>query len=155
MEAFVFALSAICLSMALSTVDGARGLDHTSVVASSMPCPQAPSQIIEARNNQGPANTRPVVGEAYASFNPDNITEITDEYLFRLAIDEFEARRDSRRPPALDWSSNGCTNAPDDIGTWNFLPACHRHDFGIRNYRQQRRLNKTTKRRIDDQFLEE
>lgn len=155
MEVFVFALSAICLSMALSTVDGTRGLDHASAVASSMPYPQKPSQTIEPRNNQGPANTRPVGGEAYASLIPDNITEITDEYLFRLAIDKFEAKRGSRRPPALDWSSNGCTKAPDDIGTWNFLPACHRHDFGIRNYRQQGRLNKITKRRIDDQFLEE
>lgn len=120
-----------------------------------MPCPQTPTQIIEPRNNQGPTNTRAVGVEIYASFIPDNITDITDEYLFRLAIDEFEAKRDPRRPPALDWSSNGCTKAPDDIGTWNFLPACHRHDFGTRNYRQQGRLNKTTKRRIDDQFLEE
>ncbi|KAL2274598.1 hypothetical protein FJTKL_03092 [Diaporthe vaccinii] len=58
-------------------------------------------------------------------------------------------------PQTATQSSDGCTKAPDDIGTWDFLPACHRHDFGIRNYLEQGRLNKTTKRRIDDQFLKD
>lgn len=161
MKAFVFFVSAICLARALPTVVDAPGLDHASSVTSHVLSSQTHAQFVEPRIDQSSTNTQAAGAEAHISFVvkrdpvPDNMTEITDKYLFRLSIEQFEAKRDSRHPPTLDWSSDGCTKAPDDFGTWNFLPACHRHDFGLRNYREQGRLDKTTKRRIDDQFLEE
>lgn len=160
MKTFLLFLSATCLAMAVPTVVDTPGLDYTVALASHVLSSQARAQVTELRNDQSSADTLAAGGEAHTSFivnrnSADNISEIADEYLFRLSIEEFEAKRDSRYPPTLDWSSDGCTKAPDDIGTWNFLPACHRHDFGIRNYRKQGRLKKTTKRQIDDQFLAE
>ena len=162
MKAFVFVLSATSLATALHTATDTPALVHMSAVASHvLPC-QTPVQIVEPCEVQSSTSTQAASTEAHASIDtngrgpvPNNITEATDKYLFRLPINKFEAKRDSRHPPTLDWSSDGCTKAPDDIGTWNFLPACHRHDFGIRNYREQGRLSKPTKERIDDQFLDE
>lgn len=163
MKAFVLGLSAISLALALPlpTAIISTGLDRTIAVASRVLSSQAPAQLMEPSKDQSPTSTQPAHGEPHGSLIvnaghlPENITVITDKYLFRLSIEKFEAKRESRRPSTLDWSSDGCTKAPDDIGSWNFLPACHRHDFGIRNYRKQGRLNKTTKGPIDDQFLEE
>ncbi|KAG6360753.1 hypothetical protein INS49_011819 [Diaporthe citri] len=130
MKVLVFVLSVISLTMALPTVVDTPGLDHASAVALHMLFPQTATQVIEPYNDQNPTNTQSPGGEAHAGSN------INGGYV-------------------PDNSSDGCTKAPDDIVTWNFLPACHRHDFGIRNYREQGRLNKATKRRIDDQFLED
>lgn len=160
MKTLLLFLSATCLTMALPTVVDTPGLDYTVALASHVRLSQAHTQVTKLHNDQSSTETLAAGGEAHTSFIVNrnfagNISEIADEYLFRLSIEEFEANRDSRHPPTLDWSSDGCTKAPDDIGTWNFLPACHRHDFGLRNYRKQGRLNKITKRQIDDQFLEE
>jgi hypothetical protein len=113
-----------------------------------------PCEFQSRTNNQAGGRGAHVDFIANGGCVPDDITEITDEYLFQLSIDRFEAKRNLRDPPTLDWSSDGCRKAPDDISSWNFMPACHRHDFGLRNYRQQDRLTKATKRHIDD-FLEE
>lgn len=108
MKFLVFILSAVSLSTALPTVADTPGLDHATAVATHKVSPQIATQVIEPYNDQGPANTRAPVGEAHADSNinggyiPDNITEITDEYLFHLPINEFEAKRDSRHPPTLD-----------------------------------------------------
>lgn len=108
MKGFVFVLSAISLSMALPTVIDTPGLDHASAVAIHMLFPQTPTQVIETHDDQSPTKTQAPGGGAHAGSNtnggyaPDNITEITDEYLFRLPINEFEAKRDSRHPATLD-----------------------------------------------------
>lgn len=162
MKAFILVLSATSLAAALPTAIDAPGLVHLIAVASHVLPYQTPIHLIEPCEVQRSTSTKVASREVHASIItndrgpvPNNITEITDKYLFRLPINEFEAKRDSRHPPTLDWSSDGCTKAPDDIGTWNFLPACHRHDFGLRNYREQGRLDRTAKGHIDDQFLEE
>lgn len=108
MKSSVFILSAISMSMALPIVVDTPGLDHASAVAIQMLFPQTATQVIEKYDNQSPNTTQAPRGEAYAGFNinggyvPDNITEITDEYLFRLPINEFESKRHSRHPPTLD-----------------------------------------------------
>lgn len=35
------------------------------------------------------------------------------------------------------------------------LPACHRHDFGYTNYREQSRFTESAKSKIDSNFLSE
>lgn len=161
MKVSVFVLSAMSLATALPIAVDTPNLDQLTAAA---PCalpfrmlaqafePGAPRGQTGYKAGGQPAN----VG---FSFNggelPDNITEITDRYLFQLSIEKFEAQRNHRQPPALDWYSDGCTKVPDKPIRWNFLPACHRHDFGLQNYRQQGRLNKKTTRAIDDQFYEE
>lgn len=162
MATFFLFLYTTYLTMASPTVVDTPGLGYTDAVASHALSSQTHAQLVtEPRTGQSPTENLAAGDGAHIGFIvnrnsvPINMTEIADEYLFRLSIEEFEAKRDSRYPPTLDWSSDGCTKAPDDIGTWNFLPACHRHDFGIRNYRKQGRLNKPTKRQIDNQFLKE
>ncbi len=59
----------------------------------------------------------------------------------------------------LDWSSDGCSfPAPWQILPWwgghaRFYYACHRHDFGYRNFHEQRRWTAWNKLRIDVKFL--
>ena len=53
--------------------------------------------------------------------------QTTDQLLFSTTITNFETARNAKNPPTLDWSSDGCTAAPNDPFDWNFLPSCHRH----------------------------
>ncbi|QFZ22613.1 phospholipase [Saccharothrix syringae] len=78
---------------------------------------------------------------------------VTDEYLFRTALAEFTAIR-AQAPYAdqLDWSSDGCSWSPDNPFGFKFLPACHRHDFGYRNYKRQGRFDESTRLAIDNNF---
>ncbi|KAJ6438973.1 phospholipase A2 [Purpureocillium lavendulum] len=77
---------------------------------------------------------------------------VTDLLLFGLTLPQFTARRNNRDPATLDWSTDGCTNSPDNPFGFPFLPGCHRHDFGYRNYRAQSRFNKDAKAKIDLNF---
>ncbi|RMZ77076.1 hypothetical protein DV737_g4564, partial [Chaetothyriales sp. CBS 132003] len=77
---------------------------------------------------------------------------ITDEDLFSISISTFEARRNAEDPAELDWSSDGCSDSPDNPLGFDFLPSCHRHDFGYRNYKAQDRFTSSNKARIDSNF---
>jgi len=78
---------------------------------------------------------------------------VTDEYLFATPLADFGAIR-ARQPHAdqLDWSSDGCTWSPDNPFGFRFRPACHRHDFGYRNYKRQSRFTEGARLAIDDLF---
>ncbi|KAK5653195.1 hypothetical protein OQA88_9093 [Cercophora sp. LCS_1] len=82
-----------------------------------------------------------------------DLEAITDMHLFSLSLPQFEAKHNNRDPNALDWTTDNCTLSPDNPLGFPFVPACHRHDFGYRNYRRQSRFTKVAKRRIDDNFL--
>ncbi|KAK9441323.1 p15-like protein [Metarhizium brunneum] len=81
-----------------------------------------------------------------------DINTVTDQLLFSSTLPQFEARRNAKNPPSLDWSSDGCTSSPDNPFGFPFLPACHRHDFGYQNYRIQKRFTKAAKAKIDSNF---
>jgi hypothetical protein len=68
----------------------------------------------------------------------------TDILLFTDTLPEFETARNTNNPSGLDYSS-------DPLG-FNYLPACHRHDFGYQNYRIQGRFTKCAKALIDENF---
>lgn len=161
MKLSAFVLSTSSVAMALPTAIDTPSLVRRSTTVSHVLPSQTSIQLIDPREDQGPMGPQVEIGELLhhtvnnSDPDPQNITETTDDYLFRLSIESFEANRNSRDPATLNWSSDGCTKSPDKLFRWNFTPACHRHDFGLRNYRQQGRLNKTTKSRIDAQFLEE
>ncbi|SEQ53991.1 phospholipase A2 [Lentzea xinjiangensis] len=82
-----------------------------------------------------------------------DIVAVTDEYLYAKSIGEFTALR-AQQPHAaeLDWSSDGCSYSPDNPFGFKFLPTCHRHDFGYRNYKRQSRFTEENRLRIDDNF---
>ncbi len=82
-----------------------------------------------------------------------NAPAVTDDYLFDKSLAQFSSIKASA-PYAdqLDWSSDGCSWSPDNPFGFKFLPACHRHDFGYRNYKRQGRFNETTRLTIDNKF---
>ena len=95
-----------------------------------------------------------LLGSGYAhALTYEELVAVTDDYLFNRSLSDFGWIR-SQQPYAdqLDWSSDGCSASPDDPFGFTFLPACHRHDFGYRNYRRQGRFNETTRLAIDNKF---
>ncbi|MCJ1422181.1 hypothetical protein MMC29_000060 [Sticta canariensis] len=74
----------------------------------------------------------------------------TDDLLLHTSMEEFQAARAEKSPADLIWSSDGCTDSPDEPFGYNFLPGCQRHDFGYRNYRDQARLTSPNRKVIDD-----
>jgi hypothetical protein len=80
-----------------------------------------------------------------------DIPTVTDQYLFHTSLSGFESTR-AQQPynGQLDWSSDGCSWSPDTPFGWQFLPGCHRHDFGYRNYKKQGRFTSANRLKIDD-----
>ncbi|MFF7727610.1 phospholipase [Streptomyces sp. NPDC008001] len=77
----------------------------------------------------------------------------TDKLLFTYSMKQFQSVRDDAGHTAkLDWSSDGCSWAPDRPMGFNFLPSCQRHDFGYRNYKKQGRFGHDTRLAIDNNF---
>ncbi|USX51650.1 phospholipase [Lentzea sp. HUAS12] len=82
-----------------------------------------------------------------------DVVAVTDDYLYSKSLSQFTALR-AQQPDAdqLDWSSDGCSYSPDNPFGFKFLPTCHRHDFGYRNYKRQARWNEANRLRIDNNF---
>ncbi|SER13723.1 phospholipase [Lentzea albida] len=82
-----------------------------------------------------------------------DVVAVTDDYLYSKSLSQFTALR-AQQPNAdqLDWSSDGCSYSPDNPFGFKFLPTCHRHDFGYRNYKRQARWNEANRLRIDNNF---
>jgi Prokaryotic phospholipase A2 len=92
-------------------------------------------------------------GSATASLGPVQLARTTDRYLHKASLAAFQTAR-AKRPHArqLDWSSDGCSHAPDNPFGFNLVRACHRHDFGYRNYKRQGRFTEAARLRIDNRF---
>ncbi|PGH31654.1 hypothetical protein GX50_05548 [[Emmonsia] crescens] len=80
--------------------------------------------------------------------------QATDRLLFSTTMAQFTAARNANDPSSLNWDSDGCSKSPDNPG-FNFLPSCHRHDFGYRNYKAQDRFTKDNKKNIDKKFRDD
>ncbi|MEU5868098.1 MULTISPECIES: phospholipase [unclassified Nonomuraea] len=52
----------------------------------------------------------------------------------------------------FDWSTDGCTNSPDQPLGFDFSIACRRHDFGYRNYQAVGDF-RANKEHVDKAFL--
>lgn len=76
----------------------------------------------------------------------------TDKLIFSVSIDSFEKSRKAKNPSKCNWSSDGCSWSPDKPDGYNFIPSCHRHDFGYRNTKAQKRFTKAMKKKVDDNF---
>ncbi|MFB9908227.1 phospholipase [Allokutzneria oryzae] len=82
-----------------------------------------------------------------------DVRATTDDYLFAKSLAEFGQLRLQRPYDGdLDWSTDGCSSAPDNPFGFELLPACHRHDFGYRNYKRQGRFDSANRLRVDDNF---
>ncbi|KLU88185.1 hypothetical protein MAPG_07172 [Magnaporthiopsis poae ATCC 64411] len=83
------------------------------------------------------------------------LVALTDRYSFELTLPAFTAKHSARDPPTLDWTTDGCSSSPDNPLSFPFLPACHRHDFGYRNFQIQTRFTESNRLRIDNKFRDD
>jgi hypothetical protein len=99
-----------------------------------------------------------VVGtvSAEASLGSDELAQVTDQYLFSSSLTNFQSLR-AEQPygDQIDWSSDGCSNAPDNPFGFNLVRACYRHDFGYRNYKRQGRFSESNRLTIDNNFKDD
>lgn len=51
----------------------------------------------------------------------DTLEAVTDEYLFDITLDQFVAYRDAQDPDTVDWTSDGCTDSPDNPLGFDFV----------------------------------
>lgn len=93
--------------------------------------------------------------EGTLSRRQTTLSAITDQLLFSTTLPNFITRRNAKNPSTLDWSSDGCTDSPDNPFGFPFVPACNRHDFGYQNYRLQSRFTESGKLTIDNNFKSE
>jgi hypothetical protein len=93
------------------------------------------------------------VGTAQAALDPAQLRAVTDQYIFSTSLSAFQTLR-AQQPYAdqLNWTSDGCSAAPDNPFGFDFVRACHRHDFGYRNYKRQSRFTEANRHTIDDRF---
>ncbi|MBC6449415.1 phospholipase [Actinokineospora xionganensis] len=92
-------------------------------------------------------------GTAAAELPQTELRATTDTFLFTLALPRFaETRVAQPFADQIDWSSDGCSSSPDAPLGFNFLSACHRHDFGYRNYKSQARFDEEARLSIDNVF---
>ncbi|KAL8337595.1 hypothetical protein RB598_006479 [Gaeumannomyces tritici] len=80
------------------------------------------------------------------------LVALTDRYSFELTLPAFSARHAARDPPTLDWTTDGCSSSPDNPLGFPFLPGCHRHDFGYRNFKIQTRFTESNRLRLDNKL---
>jgi hypothetical protein len=90
---------------------------------------------------------------ASAALDPTRLRQVTDQYVYSTGLNPFQTVR-AQRPYAdqLDWTSDGCSSAPDNPFGFDFVKGCYRHDFAYRNYKKQSRFNETTRLTIDKKF---
>jgi hypothetical protein len=56
---------------------------------------------------------------------------------------------------AFDWSTDYCSDSPDNPLGFDFKLSCARHDFGYRNYKRLSLFTSTTKARVDSALYED
>ncbi len=116
-----------------------------------------------------PGGDEPVAGSpaTTAVAAPDFTAQRADVELhaLQLPMGEWASGRHSSAyrsaRPWHEWDSDDCSAGPlGDRGvTYDFLHACHRHDFGYRNLKRLERdfgrdtWNELDRRRVDDTFL--
>lgn len=89
------------------------------------------------------------------SMTPRSVESETDNLLFDVSLPTFISHRNADDPADLDWSSDSCSDSPDNPLGFPFDPACKRHDFGYRNYKAQGRFTDANKAKIDSNFKTE
>ena len=101
---------------------------------------------VEAAPASASASSRPV--------NPCTAA-VYDKLMFSDSMSTFMAAKAKKSPSCFDWSDDGCSCSPDDLGEYDFLNPCKRHDFGYRNAKAMGRFDSAMKKRVDDSFKDD
>lgn len=86
----------------------------------------------------------------------EDAQQLTNQYMYSTSLNQFQTLR-AQQPHSdiLDWSSDGCSNSPDNPFGFNLVKACYRHDFGYRNYKRQGRFTEANRLTIDNNFRDD
>jgi hypothetical protein len=97
-----------------------------------------------------------VVGTITADAFAEDAQQLTDQYMYGTSLTDFQQlRAEQQNGDILDWSSDGCSNSPDNPFGFNLVKACYRHDFGYRNYKDQGRFTEANRLTIDNSFKDD
>jgi hypothetical protein len=97
-----------------------------------------------------------VVGTITADAFAEDAQQLTDQYMYSTSLTQFQQlRAEQPHGDLLDWSSDGCSNSPDNPFGFNLVKACYRHDFGYRNYKDQGRFTEANRLTIDNNFKDD
>ena len=97
-----------------------------------------------------------VVGTITADAFAEDAQQLTDQYMYSTSLTQFQQlRAEQPHGDVLDWSSDGCSNSPDNPFGFNLVKACYRHDFGYRNYKDQGRFTEANRLTIDNNFKDD
>jgi hypothetical protein len=97
-----------------------------------------------------------VVGTITADAFAEDAQQLTDQYMYSTSLTNFQQlRAEQPNGDILDWSSDGCSNSPDNPFGFNLVKACYRHDFGYRNYKDQGRFTEANRLTIDNNFKDD
>ena len=79
-------------------------------------------------------------------------TDVVNELVFDTPIKTFLTKEKSKDPSCCDWSTDGCSVAPEKPGGFNFHSSCLRHDFAYRNFKRLDKFTDEERKKIDDNF---
>ncbi|KAL1584855.1 hypothetical protein WHR41_06666 [Cladosporium halotolerans] len=116
---------------------------------------QVEQALSAAVDDDGEPETRSLEERAVGQCTLRRIKEV----MFDFSITQFENERNAHggkdEPKCLNWSSDNCSFIWDRPAGFNFIPACHRHDFGTRNFKRKGQWNIVNKVRTDVNFRED
>lgn len=49
------------------------------------------------------------------------VETVTDQYLFDITLAQFVTYRNAQNPNTVDWTSDGCTDSPDNPLGFNYV----------------------------------
>jgi hypothetical protein len=78
-----------------------------------------------------------------------------EKLVFKDSISTFTDAKRKKSPSCFIWKDDGCSCSPDDLGEYDFLAPCWRHDFGYRNAKEQGRFDAGMKERVDNNFKDD
>ncbi|OQN98848.1 hypothetical protein B0A48_15194 [Cryoendolithus antarcticus] len=78
-----------------------------------------------------------------------------NELMFTDSLKTFQSARAAKNPSKCDWSSDECSNSPDNPDGFHFKPFCERYDFGYQNSHHLGIWNKDMKSRIDSNYYDD
>lgn len=62
------------------------------------------------------------------------LSSLTTQYIFDMAVGQFMTLRETQNPTALDWTSDGCSDSPDNPLGFDFVRTClHKSTLYILN----------------------
>jgi Prokaryotic phospholipase A2 len=78
-----------------------------------------------------------------------------NKLMFSDSIETFMAAKTDKSPSCFNWVDDGCSCSPDDLGEFDFLSPCKRHDFGYRNAKEMKTFDAAMKDRVDNNFKDD